>query len=236
MTTPAIPCRHCTCAAGCCAKERLLNTCARLLLSCGCESVTTRRLAEEAEVNHTLIAYHFGGMAQLTNAAVHAVEARLQIELVPEIQQFTASLATAAPDSLRLVFEDACARLVEFLLLRAPQTEASRWLLAHRTCTHKLYHLYDRLLLRPVLNSLCAFLTVAVPLSSGPHTAQNLSIQANILLSQLLFAAHMASTRCTPEETILSIPMADPQQTVRLIVRSVLASLDSFAADENFLS
>lgn len=47
------------------AEEALLDAAERLLVSVGYAAVTTRRLAEEAGVNHGLVHYYFGSMDNL---------------------------------------------------------------------------------------------------------------------------------------------------------------------------
>jgi AcrR family transcriptional regulator len=46
-------------------EEALLDAAERLLLSAGHAGITTRRLAEEAQVNHGLVHYYFGSMENL---------------------------------------------------------------------------------------------------------------------------------------------------------------------------
>lgn len=46
-------------------EEALLDAAERLLLSVGHAGITTRRLAEEAQVNHGLVHYYFGSMENL---------------------------------------------------------------------------------------------------------------------------------------------------------------------------
>jgi AcrR family transcriptional regulator len=47
------------------AEEALLDAAERLLVGVGCAGVTTRRLAEEAGVNHGLVHYYFGSIENL---------------------------------------------------------------------------------------------------------------------------------------------------------------------------
>lgn len=47
------------------ARTRLLDAAERLLLEAGHAGITTRRLAEEAGVNHGLVHYYFGSMEEL---------------------------------------------------------------------------------------------------------------------------------------------------------------------------
>ena len=52
-------------AARAAAEEALLDAAERLLVDVGYAAVTTRRLAEEAGVNHGLVHYYFGSMEKL---------------------------------------------------------------------------------------------------------------------------------------------------------------------------
>ena len=47
------------------AEEALLDAAERLLLEVGYAGITTRRLAEEAGVNHGLVHYYFGSVENL---------------------------------------------------------------------------------------------------------------------------------------------------------------------------
>ena len=58
-------------AARAAAEEALLDAAERLLASAGYASITTRRLAKEAGVNHGLVHYYFGSNE---NLLVHALE------------------------------------------------------------------------------------------------------------------------------------------------------------------
>jgi AcrR family transcriptional regulator len=58
-------------AARAAAEEALLDAAERLLADAGYASITTRRLAEEAGVNHGLVHYYFGSNE---NVLVHALE------------------------------------------------------------------------------------------------------------------------------------------------------------------
>ena len=69
-TAPAVP-RASKTAARTAAEEALLDAAERLLADAGYAAVTTRRLAEEAGVNHGLVHYYFGSNE---NLLVHALE------------------------------------------------------------------------------------------------------------------------------------------------------------------
>src|SRR5580698_10107833 len=60
-----------TTAARIAAEEALLDAAERLLADVGYAGITTRRLAEEAGINHGLVHYYFGSNA---NLLVHALE------------------------------------------------------------------------------------------------------------------------------------------------------------------
>jgi TetR/AcrR family transcriptional regulator len=59
--SPAKPARHARAAA----EEALLDAAERLLVEAGHAGITTRRLAEEAGVNHGLVHYYFGSNENL---------------------------------------------------------------------------------------------------------------------------------------------------------------------------
>ena len=59
------------------AEEALLDAAERLLVDVGYAGITTRRVAEEAGVNHGLVHYYFGSIEQLLVRALERFTARL---------------------------------------------------------------------------------------------------------------------------------------------------------------
>ena len=59
------------------AEEALLDAAERVLAGAGCAAVTTRRLAEEAGVNHGLVHYYFGSNENLLVRALERFTERL---------------------------------------------------------------------------------------------------------------------------------------------------------------
>jgi AcrR family transcriptional regulator len=64
-------------AARSAAEERLLDAAERLLVDVGYAGITTRRLAEQAGVNHGLVHYYFGSNENLLVRALERFTARL---------------------------------------------------------------------------------------------------------------------------------------------------------------
>jgi AcrR family transcriptional regulator len=64
-------------AARSAAEERLLDAAERLLIDVGYAGITTRRVAEEAGVNHGLVHYYFGSNENLLVRALERFTARL---------------------------------------------------------------------------------------------------------------------------------------------------------------
>ena len=75
-TAPAVP-RASKTAARAAAEEALLDAAERLLAGAGYAAVTTRRLAEEAGVNHGLVHYYFGSNENLLVRALERFTGRL---------------------------------------------------------------------------------------------------------------------------------------------------------------
>ena len=59
------------------AEEAFLDAAERLLVDVGHEGITTRRLAEEAGVNHGLVHYYFGSMENLLGRVLERFTERL---------------------------------------------------------------------------------------------------------------------------------------------------------------
>src|SRR6202161_2541478 len=79
-------------AARAAAEEALLDAAERLLAGAGYASVTTRRLAEEAGLNHGLVHYYFGSNESLR---VHALERFTGRLIARQRQLYTADLPFA---------------------------------------------------------------------------------------------------------------------------------------------
>ena len=74
------------------AEEALLDAAERLLAGAGYASITTRRLAEEAGLNHGLVHYYFGSNE---NLLVHALERFTGRLIARQRQLYTADLPFA---------------------------------------------------------------------------------------------------------------------------------------------
>jgi AcrR family transcriptional regulator len=89
------------------AEERLFDAAERLLVDVGYAGITTRRLAEEAGVNHGLVHYYFGSNENLLVRALERFTARLvdrQRELyaadVPFIEKWRAAMRYLMSDDV----------------------------------------------------------------------------------------------------------------------------------------
>jgi AcrR family transcriptional regulator len=89
------------------AEEALLDAAERLLVDRGYASVTTRRLAEEAGVNHGLVHYYFGSTGSLLVRALERFTERL-IDRQRDLYAAETPFAEKWRDAMRyLVDEDA---------------------------------------------------------------------------------------------------------------------------------
>src|SRR5688500_1230532 len=80
------------------AEEALLDAAERLLVEVGHAGITTRRLAEEAGVNHGLVHYYFGSVENLLVRALERFTERMvarQRELYESDQPFVEKWRTA---------------------------------------------------------------------------------------------------------------------------------------------
>jgi AcrR family transcriptional regulator len=80
------------------AEEALLDAAERLLADAGYASITTRRLADEADVNHGLVHYYFGSNENLLVRALERFTGRLiarQRQLYAADMPFTEKWRTA---------------------------------------------------------------------------------------------------------------------------------------------
>ncbi|MGZ8781990.1 MAG: TetR/AcrR family transcriptional regulator [Gaiellaceae bacterium] len=85
-------------AARSAAEEALLDAAERLLLDVGHAGITTRRLAEEARVNHGLVHYYFGSVENLLVRALERFTERMierQRELYAADEPFVEKWRTA---------------------------------------------------------------------------------------------------------------------------------------------
>lgn len=229
------------------AKERLLDAGLRLVVSCTHEPITTRRLAEEAGVNHALIAYHYGGMPQLMQAVREQSLKDLDALLLPEIAYFTKCLAAAGTEGRSALFEDACVRLVRALqkirhpallhALSTPNAECSfvcsagSSALCASACVD-VYPYFAENIARPLFTSFVNYLTAVNKktndkakaatkrASRNKVDALDIPVQAQLLLAQVLaFLQHGALVK-----KHLAITDFDLDQQER-ITRNVVANL-----------
>lgn len=225
------------------AKERLLEAGLRLVASCTHEPITTRRLAEEAGVNHALIAYHYGGMPQLMQAVREQSLKDLHELVVPEIAYFQKCMAAAGKDRRRALFEDACTRLVTVLqkvrhpaLLHALSTPNAECVLACSAGSSALcaaacvdvYPYFVDTIARPLFTCFVDFLTAAHGDSgdsggAGTADALGIAVQAQLLLSQTLaFLQHGALVKKHLAMTDFDLEQQD--SITRTVVRNLLRS------------
>ncbi len=97
------------------AKARLIEAGVRLFTGGSGKNLTTRELALEAGVNHALISYHFGGMADLMAAVVERCIQDLRALFVPETEAFGARAREAAPEDLPPLLRAYAAKLLAIL-------------------------------------------------------------------------------------------------------------------------
>ena len=70
------------------AKDRLLTAGLRLFTDPSKNGLTSRQIAQEAKVNHALIAYHYGNVANLMDAVLDRCLADLQQQNKPHLDAF----------------------------------------------------------------------------------------------------------------------------------------------------
>ncbi len=163
------------------SKIRLIEAGVRLFTSEAGKSPTTRELASEAGVNHALISYHFGGMADLMGAVVERCIHDLRAMFVPELESFVNRVGKTAPAELAPLMHEYTAKLLSILagpegagLLRAlsnPEVSALRG----------VYSRFSDQVLEPLHHS---FAVVAAKARGLPGDSLEVGVLAQCMMAQ----------------------------------------------------
>ncbi len=163
------------------SKIRLIEAGVRLFTSEAGRSPTTRELAAEAGVNHALISYHFGGMADLMEAVVERCIHDLRGMFVPELEMFEARVSKSAPEELAPLLHECTARLLAILagpkgaaLLRALSSPES-------SAVHGIYGRFSDQVLEPLHH---AFAAAAAKARGVPEESLEAVVLAQCMLAQ----------------------------------------------------
>lgn len=99
-------------------RQQLIDAGIYLFAHHGYAATTTRQIAARADANIGLIAYHFGGKAQLQLACAQAVADR-----IGGVSAAVATVGDATPDQALTIMEAAITTIIDFLIA-APEAEA----------------------------------------------------------------------------------------------------------------
>ncbi len=165
------------------SKLRLLEAGIKLFTQNAGQGLTSRELAREAKVNHALINYHFGGMAELLNAVVDRCIQDLQDMLLPELERFGETVRAEprekAPDLLR----EHMAVLLG--VLSGPKGEALLKALSgpDSAMLRGVYARFSDHVLQPMH---LAFATVAAKLRDVPERSLEASVLAQLMVAEAM--------------------------------------------------
>lgn len=87
-------------------KTKLIEAGVRLFTRQKGKGLTSRELAKEARVNHALISYHFGGMAELMAEVVERCIQDLRAEFLPQVERFEHAVRCAEADSVNVLLQE----------------------------------------------------------------------------------------------------------------------------------
>ena len=204
------------------AKERLLAAGVRLFLSRPHSAVTTRLVAGEARVNHALIAYHYGGMAQLMEAVVARCLSDLREQLLPEIESFQESMNQADVATLHERFVASFTEIIQVLqggksaaLLRAVSSPDARF-------ASDVYPRFTEMIAEPLF---LAFTTFVAKAKALPANTLEVAVLAQLLLSQSM-AFFRGGVLVKKHLGVAALGKEQQNDVVRIIVATMLRSVD----------
>ena len=103
-------------------RARLIEAAVELFGTYGYDSVTTRRLAERAQVNQVAIPYHFGGKQGLYIAVAEHIVERVGGQASPVLDALRAAGPEITPDQARRMLREMLGRVGE-LIIGSPEAE-----------------------------------------------------------------------------------------------------------------
>ncbi len=187
------------------SKLRLLEAGVKLFTQNAGQGLTARELAREAKVNHALINYHFGGVAELLNAVVERCIRDLQVLLLPELEDFGAVIRSASREETPALLRAHLAVLME--VLSGPKGEALLKALSgpDSAVLRGVYARFSDHVLQPMH---LAFAAVAAKLRDVPESSLEASVPAQLMVAQTmaffrggrLVLAHLGQAGFSPND------------------------------------
>lgn len=136
------------------ARNKLIEAGVRLFSRQQGRGLTIRELAREAEVNHALISYHFGGVSELMAEVVERCIQDLRALFLPQVESFESAVCEAEPGDLEVLLRDYVRVL--FALLAGPNGQAliSAFSSPDSPAMHGIYGRFAEQILMPLHRSL----------------------------------------------------------------------------------
>jgi Transcriptional regulator len=169
------------------AKDRLLTAGMRLFTDPSKNGLTSRQIAQEAKVNHALIAYHYGNVANLMDAVLNQCLEDLQEQITPHLDAFQRIIEEADRKTLSAAFKEGIQHVV--IALRGEKSAALL-----RALTMPDAKLIDNVYPRFTAAVSKPLFTVFAALAAKAGNCSKDSLEAAVL-AQLLVAHAMAFFR-----------------------------------------
>lgn len=170
-------------------KEKLIKAGIAVFSSTGFEDTTTRRIAQEAGVNHAAIAYYFSGKEEFYEACIKHIVATVSREL-GEIKERVIAQSQkkhATQDEMLLLLDMFIERNVRFFLSYHDLIAMSRIVLREMAVpTFAFTHIYDGMI-RPLHEALTR---IVAQLTNIDAASSEAIIRAHAIMGQILCFHH----------------------------------------------
>lgn len=165
------------------AKIKLIEAGVRLFTRQEGRGLTSRELAREAKVNHALISYHFGGMAELMVEVVERCIQDLRARFLPQVEQFETDVRNADPGGVDRLLRDYVAVLFE--ILTGPDGEAllKAFSSPEAAALHGVYGRFSERVLQPLHHS---FAVTAATVRGIPENGLEAAVLGQCMTAQCL--------------------------------------------------
>ena len=164
-------------------RARLIEAAVELFGTYGYDSVTTRRLAERAQVNQVAIPYHFGGKQGLYIAVAEHIVERVGGQASPVLDALRAAGPEITPDQARRMLREMLGRVGE-LIIGSPEAEFwARFIVREQMDPSPAFDVLYRGMFGVMLRGVIQMLAV---IRGGDPEGEELRILALTLVGQLL--------------------------------------------------
>ncbi len=165
-------------------RARLIEAAVELFGTYGYDAVTTRRLAERAQVNQVAIPYHFGGKEGLYVAVAEHIVARIGAQTAPVLQRMReAGSAGLGKESAAELLHEILHRVGVLIVGSAEAEHWARFIMREQMDPSPAFEVLYRGMFGAMLQAVTRLLAI---LLDGDPADEEIKIQAISIVGQLL--------------------------------------------------